>query len=155
DAESLRSVFRRATTLKKPIPPTIACTIVADACMGVHYAHELGTMETGEPMIHGGIRPETLQVSFKGMGKVTGYGATTIAEVQRKNRGTNDIKDSYGAPEQAFGGRSAATVQTDVYSLGCCLYEALTSKAPFAADNDLAEAMIRDELSSPKYEGVS
>src|SRR5689334_18264470 len=98
DAESLRSVYRRATTLKKPIPPAIACTIVADACMGVHYAHELGTMETGEAMVHGGIRPETLQVSFKGMGKVTGYGATTIAEVSRKNRGTEHAKDAYAAP---------------------------------------------------------
>lgn len=155
DAESLRSVYRRATTLKKPIPPTIACAIVADACMGAHYAHELGVMETGEPMIHGGIRPETLQVSFKGMGKVTGYGATTIAEIARKARGTDNVKDAYAAPEQSYGGRNATTIQTDVYALGCVMYEALTGKAPFAADNDLAEAMIRDELSRPQYEGVT
>jgi hypothetical protein len=155
DAESLRSVYRRATTLKKAIPPTIACAIVADACMGAHYAHELGVMETGEPMIHGGIRPETLQVSFKGMGKVTGYGATTIAEIARKARGTDNVKDSYAAPEQSYGGRNATTIQTDVYALGCVMYEALTGKAPFAADNDLAEAMIRDELSRPQYEGVT
>lgn len=155
DAESLRSVYRRATTLKKPIPPTIACAIVADACMGAHYAHELGVMETGEPMIHGGIRPETLQVSFKGMGKVTGYGATTIAEIARKARGTDNVKDAYAAPEQSYGGRNATTIQTDVYALGCVMYEALTGKAPFAADNDLAEAMIRDELSRPQYEGIT
>jgi serine/threonine-protein kinase len=145
DAESLRSVYRRATTLKKPIPPAIACALVADACMGVHYAHELGATETGEPMIHGGIRPETLQVSFQGMAKVTGYGATTIAEIARKARNA-DAKDAYTAPEQAYGGRAAASVQTDIYALGCVLYEALTGKAPFAADNDLAEAMIKDEL---------
>jgi serine/threonine-protein kinase len=42
DAESLRSVYRRAQTLKKPLPPAIAIALVADACMGVHYAHELG-----------------------------------------------------------------------------------------------------------------
>lgn len=155
DAESLRSVYRRATTLKKSIPPTIACAIVADACMGVHYAHELGVMVTGEPMIHGGVRPETLQVSFKGMGKVTGYGATTIAEVMRKNRGTAETRDAYTAPEQAYGGRAATTVHTDVYALGCVLYEALTGKAPFAADNDLAEAMIRDELARPQHQGVT
>ncbi len=145
DAESLRSVFRRATTLKKPLTPALACAIVADAAMGVHYAYELGATETGEGWVHGGIRPETLQVSFQGMAKVTGYGATTIAEVMRKHRGT-DVKDAYTAPEQTYGGRQAATVQTDVYALGCVLYEALTGKAPFGADNDLAEAMMRDEL---------
>ncbi|MBI1945494.1 MAG: protein kinase [Deltaproteobacteria bacterium] len=145
DAESLRSVFRRATTLKKPVSPALACAVVADAAMGVHYAFELGATETGEGWIHGGIRPETLQVSFQGMAKVTGYGATTIAEVMRKHRGT-DAKDAYTAPEQTYGGRAAATVQTDVYALGCVLYEALTGKAPFGADNDLAEAMMRDEL---------
>jgi serine/threonine protein kinase len=145
DAESLRSVFRRATTLKKPLTPALACAIVADAAMGVHYAFELGATETGEGWVHGGIRPETLQVSFQGMAKVTGYGATTIAEVMRKHRGA-DTKDAYTAPEQTYGGRQAATVQTDVYALGCVLYEALTGKAPFGADNDLAEAMMRDEL---------
>ncbi|MCC7075447.1 MAG: protein kinase [Deltaproteobacteria bacterium] len=145
DAESLRSVFRRATTLKKPLSPALACAVVADAAMGVHYAYELGATETGEGWVHGGIRPETLQVSFQGMAKVTGYGATTIAEVMRKHRGT-DVKDAYTAPEQTYGGRQAATVQTDVYALGCVLYEALTGKAPFGADNDLAEAMMRDEL---------
>jgi eukaryotic-like serine/threonine-protein kinase len=154
DAESLRSVYRRATTLKKPVPPHIACALVADAAMGIHYAHELGLMETGEPMIHGGVRPETLQVSFKGMGKVTGYGATTIAEVMRKNRNDSG-KDAYTAPEQSYGGRAAVTLQTDVYALGCVLYEALTGKAPFAADNDLAEAMIKDELSKPAHEGIT
>ena len=145
DAESLRSVFRRATTLKKPLTPALACAVVADAARGVHYAYELGATETGEGWVHGGIRPETLQVSFQGMAKVTGYGATTIAEVMRKHRGT-DVKDAYTAPEQTYGGRQAATVQTDVYALGCVLYEALTGKAPFGADNDLAEAMMRDEL---------
>ena len=155
DAESLRSVYRRATTLKKPLPAAIACAIVADACMGVHYAHELGAMESGEPMIHGGIRPETLQVSFKGMGKVTGYGATTIAEVMRKNRGAGEAKDAYTSPEQAYGGRAATTVHSDVYALGCVLYEALTGKAPFAADNDLVEAMIKDELARPQHAGVT
>src|SRR5688572_18207468 len=106
DAESLRSVMRRATTLKKPVAPAIACAIVADACMGVHYAFELGASESpsGEGWVHGGIRPETLQVSFQGMAKVTGYGATTIAEVMRKSRG-GDTKDAYTAPEQAYGGR--------------------------------------------------
>ena len=156
DAESLRSVYRRAQTLKKPLPPAVAIALVADACMGVHYAHELGESEVGKPWVHGGIRPETLQVSFAGMAKVTGYGAQTIAEVMRKKGGTGLIsRENYTAPEQSFGGRDAATVQSDIYALGYVLYEALTAKPPFAADNDLADAMIKDELARPGLAGVT
>lgn len=154
DAESMRSVFRRAATLKRPLSPAIACALVADAAFGVHYAHELGTMEANEPIIHGGVRPETLQVGFKGVGKVTGYGATTIAEVARRAR-RDTGRDAYTAPEQAYGGRAAATVQTDVYALGCVFYEALTGKPPFPADSDLAEAMMRDELARPQHAGIT
>lgn len=148
DAESLRSVYRRAQTLKKPLPPSIAVALVADACMGVHYAHELGESETGAPLVHGGVRPETLQISFAGMAKVTGYGARVLADTLRKKGATGLItRDAYTSPEQALGGRASATLQSDVYALGCVLYESLTGKAPFVGDKDLAEAMIRDDLS--------
>jgi hypothetical protein len=56
------------------------------------------------------------------------------------------LRDAYTAPEQNYGGRGAATVQTDVYALGVVLAEALTGKTPFQGDTDLSEAMLRDEL---------
>jgi len=156
DAESLRSVYRRAQTMKQPMSAAVAVALVADACMGVHYAHELGEAETGHPWVHGGVRPETLQVSFAGMAKVTGYGAQVLADSFRKKGATGLItRDTYMAPEQAIGGRQSATVQSDVYALGCILYEALTGKPPFSGDKDLAEAMIKDELSRPSLAGVT
>lgn len=156
DAESLRSVYRRAQTMKLPMPASVATALVADACMGIHYAHELGESEVGQPWVHGGVRPETLQISFAGMAKVTGYGAQVLADTFRKKGATGLItRDTYTAPEQAIGGRQSATVQSDVYALGCILYEALTGKAPFSGDKDLAEAMIKDELSRPSLIGVT
>jgi serine/threonine-protein kinase len=156
DAESLRSVYRRAQTLKAPMPANVAVALIADACMGVHYAHELGVAETGTPWVHGGVRPETLQISFAGMAKVTGYGAQVLADTIRKKGATGLItRDTYTAPEQAIGGRHSATVQSDIYALGCILYEALTGKPPFSGDKDLAEAMIKDDLSRPSLVGVT
>jgi eukaryotic-like serine/threonine-protein kinase len=157
DAESLRSVYRRAQTLKRPLPPSMAVTIMADACLGVHYAHELGEEATGAPWVHGGIRPETLQVSFQGMTKVTGYGAQALSDVLRKNSAHSGLvaRDTYTSPEQAFGGRAAATAQSDIYALGCVLFEALTGKPPIPSDTDLAEAMIKDELARPTLKGVT
>ena len=156
DAESLRSVYRRAQTLKRPMTANIAMALIADAAMGVHYAHELGESETGQPWVHGGVRPETLQISFAGMAKVTGYGAQVLADSYRKQGATGLItRDTYTAPEQALGGRAAATVQSDVYALGCVLFEALTGKSPFVGDKDLAAAMMKDELSRPALLGVT
>lgn len=131
NGESIRAVLRRVREENLTIPPKIAAAIAADACMGVHYAHELGIAESGSPMVHGGVRPETLLVTFEGRGMVTGYGASTLAEWFRRGQGVDgSIRDPYTAPEQAFGGRAAATVPTDVYALGTVLWELLTLESP-------------------------
>src|SRR5919202_4849466 len=46
---------------------------------------------------------------------------------------------SYFSPEQAQG--QPATAESDIYSSGVVLYEMLTGRVPFAADNPLATAM--------------
>jgi serine/threonine protein kinase len=131
DAESMRSVLKRVHEIVWAIPPAVAATILADACAGVHYAHEMGLSELGRPLLHMAIRPETLLVTFKGVGMVTGYGAAAIAEGVRRAQGLDaSIRDPYTAPEQAYGGRKAATVQTDVFALGSVLFEALTGSLP-------------------------
>jgi len=148
DGESLRAVVRRSTSFGRKIPTEIAVTCVADACLGVHYAHELGMSEASKPLIHGGIRPETLLIGFHGATKVSGYGAALIAEGLARARGAeSSIRDAYTAPEQILGGRKAATVQTDVYALGAVLYEALSGKPPFGQDISLAEAITNSEPS--------
>jgi serine/threonine protein kinase len=155
DAESLHTIYERLRELGRWVPPHIAAAIVANACMGVHYAHELGRAETGQPLLHGGIRPGTLLVSFQGMAKVTGYGASTLAEWIRKERGEEAfIRDPYTAPEQIFGGRNAASEHTDVYALGAVLFEALTGKPPFSDDAALADALIREDIPQETLVGV-
>lgn len=142
DGESLRSIFHRAAKLGRRVPPRIATGVMAPACMGVHYAHELGLTEAGKPLLHGGLRPETILVGFHGQAKVTGYGAALIAEATARARGADSsIRDPYTAPEQIFGGRKAAHMQTDVYALGAVLYELLTAKPPFGQDASLSEAI--------------
>jgi len=142
DAESIRFMLRRSSSLHRRISPPVACSVLANACMGVHYAHELGQGLSGQPLIHGGIRPETLLVSFSGITKVTGYGASLIAAASARARGAeSSIRDAYTAPEQIMDGRDAAVLQTDVYALGAVLYEALSGKPPFGMDASLASAI--------------
>ncbi|MCP4501442.1 MAG: protein kinase [Deltaproteobacteria bacterium] len=129
DGESVRVVAKRAREVGIGVPPLVAAAFAHGACMGVNYAHELGLDAGGVTLVHGGIRPETLMVSFSGRCMVTGYGATTLAEWFRKTR-NEDADEPYIAPEQAYGGRGATTVATDVYAIGTVLYELLTASAP-------------------------
>jgi len=140
DAESLRRLLERAGK----VPAPIAARIVADAALGVQYAHTAGA-EDGKPMVHGDLRPETLLISYGGLTKVSGYGATLLAE-----RRIAALKESgriqHFAPEQALGGREMASPQTDVFLLGLTLYEALTGSAPFIGATGNDDSAFRMEL---------
>lgn len=150
DAESLLSIKQRLGEVATDIPLPVAITLVVGACMGVHYAHELGLTEAGTPLIHGAVRPGTLLISYRGVTKVTGYGAAVLAEGLARARGaTLSQSDPYTAPEQLLGGRNAATVQTDVYALGAVLYELLVGVAPPRADAPEVERLVAEALLSP------
>ena len=146
DAEPLRAIIEAERTREGRISPALAASIVADACSGVHFAHETG--EKGprrHPILHGGLRPEVLQVTHDGRTKVTGYGAAAFAPV-----GKDSSRDAYTAPEQVLGGRWAMTRQTDVYQLGAVLYEAITGFQPFTAEDGVLETCILSKMPPPR-----
>jgi serine/threonine-protein kinase len=142
DGETLRRVME----VTPRIPPPLAAKIVADAAMGIHYAHMAGN-DDGTPLVHGDVRPETLIISFTGMCKVTGYGALGVAPRERGGRRVRNRR-KYSAPEQLLGGRDAVNVQTDVFLLGLTLYELLTGKIPFKDAKDADTATLTETLPS-------
>ncbi|WP_224360729.1 protein kinase domain-containing protein [Hyalangium versicolor] len=140
DGETLRRVME----VTPRIPPPLAAKIVADAAMGIHYAHMAGN-DDGSPLVHGDVRPETLIISFTGMVKVTGYGALGVAPRERGGRRVRNRR-KYSAPEQLLGGRDAVNLQTDVFLLGLTLYELLTGKIPFKDAKDADTATLTEAL---------
>jgi eukaryotic-like serine/threonine-protein kinase len=140
DGETLRRVME----VTPRIPPPLAALIVADAAMGVHYAHMAGN-DDGTPLVHGDLRPETLIISFQGVCKVTGYGALGVAPRERGGRRVRNRR-KYSAPEQLLGGREAVNVKTDVFLLGLTLYELLTGKVPFKDAKDADTATLTKAL---------
>ena len=142
DADSLRKMLEAGRGRVDMLWPAIAAAIVADACLGVHHAHETGeAKDPKRPQLHGGIRPDVLLVNYKGLTKVTGYGAAAFAP-----EGKDLARDAYTAPEQVLGGREAMTRQTDIYQLGAVLYEALTGVPPFTAEEGLLEQLILTKM---------
>ncbi|MCY1042191.1 protein kinase [Corallococcus sp. bb12-1] len=136
--------LRRVLEVHPRMSPAFAALVVADAAMGLHYAHVAGN-DDGSPFVHGDIRPETLMVSFTGFTKVTGYGALSVAP---RERGGKRVKNrrAYTSPEQLLGGREAVNVQSDVFLLGLTLHECLTGKMPFKESADPDKAVLNRAL---------
>ncbi|CAN5919935.1 Stk1 family PASTA domain-containing Ser/Thr kinase [soil metagenome] len=130
--ELVRGRSLREVTRSERITAGRATEIVGDAALALNYAHEHG-------LIHRDIKPGNILISNDGEVKVTDFGiaravnAETITETAAVF-GTA----AYVSPEQAQG----ATVdrRTDVYSLGCVLYELLAGQQPFHADSPVALA---------------
>ena len=140
DGESLRKLL----DLVGRVPVRYAARIVADAAMGVHYAHLAGN-DDGSPLLHGDLRPETMLISFTGFTKVTGYGALAFAP---REHGGQRVKGRrvHTAPEQIIGGRGAMTLPTDVYLLGLTLYECLAGKLPYVDAVDFDQAVLTEPM---------
>jgi len=131
----LRKLVRR----NGPLAPAIAATIVSQAAEGLHYAHRKG-------LVHRDVKPGNLLVTPEGHTKVTDLGlawglmddlAGAVPEKSRSLVGTAD----YMAPETITEPDKVRPV-SDVYSLGCTLYYAVTGKVPFPGGNT-AEKMQR------------
>jgi serine/threonine protein kinase len=91
---------------------------------GLNTAHQTGA-------VHGNIKPENVVLDASGNAKLGDLGLSTLVDVNGLTNqvyvGVGDV--SYMAPEQ-FEDPNAATVHTDIYSLGIMFYEMLTGKVP-------------------------
>lgn len=127
-----------------PLSPERATEFAIMICEGIHHAHENG-------IIHRDIKPHNILVTKRGIVKVADFG---IAQAISKNTLTfaRDLVGTvhYVSPEQAKG--EPVTPSTDIYSLGCVLYEMLTGKPPFDAESTITVALkhIHDEPVPPE-----
>ena len=119
-----------------PIRPRIAARIVADACAGLHAAHEL-VGDDGRPLavVHRDVSPHNLLMTSAGDVKVTDFGvAKALGKSHMTIAGQLKGKLAYMAPEQLIGG--PIDRRCDVFALGCVLYEITTGQRPFQGEHD-------------------
>ncbi len=149
DGRNLRQLTNRYIENKRAFPIELAATIVEQAAAGLHYAHSYRDKISGEHLniVHRDISPQNIIISFEGIIKVIDFGiakATTNNESTRA--GIIKGKPSYLSPEQISGENLDA--RSDVFALGAVLWEILTGKKLFAADNDLAVLKLIENCSS-------
>ncbi len=110
----------------------------------LQHAHEKG-------IIHRDIKPQNIMLLKDGTIKVTDFG---IARFSRSDSRTMTDKAigsvHYIAPEQARG--AVTDEKSDVYSVGVMLYEMLTGKLPFEAENAVSVAIMQmqSEAKTPR-----
>ena len=149
--ESLSKLIRQTREKKKVIPPGIAAAVMAGAMRGLHAAHTAHDVN-GQPLqiVHRDISPQNILVGVDGVARVLDFGvAKAVGRAQQTREGQLKGKIAYMAPEQLNG---VVSPRTDIYAAGVTLWEALTAKRLFNADN---EAAILGKILSGKVEPPS
>lgn len=136
-----------------PMPPKRAIEVIADACQALNFSHQNG-------IIHRDVKPANIMISSTNAVKVMDFGiARAIADSGNSVTQTAAVIGTaqYLSPEQARG--DAVDARSDVYSLGCVLYEILTGEPPFTGDSPVAVAYqhVREDPIPPseRHEGIS
>ena len=103
--------------------------------MALECAHEKG-------IIHRDIKPQNIMLLQDGTIKVADFGIARFLQSETQTMTDKAIGSvHYIAPEQARG--DYITDKADIYSVGVMLYEMLTGKLPFVADNAVSVALMQ------------
>ena len=146
DGQSLQDLLKKKGFLDAPE----ALDIFIQATEAISAAHERG-------VIHRDIKPSNI-ILLKGDNggyfvKIVDFGVAKVLPSQKKAVAnltqTGDIFGSplYMSPEQCQGNKQDA--RSDIYALGCVMYEALTGIQPFAAENPI-KTILRHINDNPK-----
>jgi len=141
DGVSVNRIFRPGpegedVQPRVPIPCRQAARIVADACAGLNAAHDLlGDDGRLLAVVHRDVSPHNLLLTADGVVKVTDFGvAKAMGKSHMTMAGQIKGKLAYMSPEQLMGG--GVDRRSDVFALGCVLYEITTGTKPFRGEHD-------------------
>ena len=115
---------------KGPLSLKDALDIARQASEGLRAAH-------GEGIFHRDIKPANIQVSPEGLATVMDFGLARLTEASRLTKHNSAMGTvAYMSPEQAQG--MDVDSRSDLWSLGCVLYEMVSGQRPFQGQYDQA-----------------
>jgi serine/threonine protein kinase len=117
--------LRRLVRNQKKLDMQQAATVIMQAAMGLEHAHAQG-------LIHRDVKPGNLLVTPDGHTKVSDLGlAGFMHEGQNDPRAGKIVGTADYISPEVFKSPNNVTPVSDIYSLGCTLYYAITGKVPY------------------------
>jgi serine/threonine-protein kinase len=130
EGDTLRDVLRR----EGPLSPERAMALAADICGALDFSHRNG-------IVHRDVKPGNVMITPQGTVKVMDFGiARAVSDSAATMTSTAAVIGTaqYLSPEQARG--EGVDARSDVYSMGCMLYELVTGAPPFTGDSPVSVA---------------
>jgi serine/threonine protein kinase len=130
-----------------PMPWPQAVVMFLEILEGLEYAHSLG-------VLHRDLKPDNIMAGPRGEVKIMDFGIAHVLGSVRQTREQSLVGTlQYVCPElinsKEIGPRS------DIYSLGILLFEIVSGKLPFAAENDFALLHQHLEVEPPLLSTVA
>ena len=154
EGEPLLAVLRAGREGKR-LDPLSTGRLIADTAEGLDAAHELRTM-AGEPieLVHHDVSLGNIVVLYNGQVKLVDFGVAKATQSAAREGGVMakarvQGKFSYMAPEKLQG--ASGDRRSEIWSLGCVLWEALTLRRLFKGgnDNDTMRQVLETVIAAP------
>ncbi|GIF12993.1 hypothetical protein Ate01nite_30250 [Actinoplanes teichomyceticus] len=114
--------------------------VAAQLARGLAAAHRVG-------LVHRDIKPDNIMIAKDGRAKLIDFGLAQLGRAAASNGDQAVGTFLYTSPEQSGMLHRPVDGRSDLYSLGVVLYECLTGRLPFEAD-DVGE-LLRLHLAAP------
>jgi serine/threonine-protein kinase len=149
-SDSLSGLMQRGTDMS-PLAPEVAARITAEACAGLHAAHD-AVGPDGQPLgiVHRDVSPPNILISLHGHVKVSDFGIAKARHQLHSRTRTGEIKGkfAYIPPEQILG--KGVDRRADVYAMGCVLYVASLGLRPFGGGATALGKIVQGKYRLPR-----
>ena len=138
EGRDLRSLLQSAREVGAPLPTPLAVYVASKVAAALDYAHRRRDSEGRElNIVHRDVSPPNILISYEGDIKLCDFGiAKAASKASQTQSGALKGKVQYMSPEQAWG--RPLDKRSDIFSLGCVLYEMLTEQKLFGGETDLS-----------------